>query len=188
MNSLRYVAILVIVLILASLSGWWLAELRKQPPQVSVPNENDYDYFLTNFSTTVLNEQGKTAYLVKAAYMEHYPSDNRAVLTQPHLTLLDTPATWVAQAQNGVVYIDQQTLDLSGDVIVKQTSTAAATVVLTTDKLHINAADKTLETTSQVKIQSGKDTIVATGLKANLVNGHLELLSRVQGQYNIPPR
>ena len=79
-------------------------------------------------------------------------------------------------------------MDLQGDVVVKQTSTSAAKVILMTDKLHINAADKTLETTSQVKIQSGKDTIVATGLKANLENGHLELLSRVQGQYHVPPR
>ena len=188
MNSLRYVAILIIVLLLASLSGWWLAELRKTPAPIAEPDESHYDYFLTNFSTTVVNAQGKTAYLLKAAYMEHYPADNHAILTQPQLTLLDTPATWKAQAQNGVVFIDQQTIDLKGDVVLKQTSTEAADVILMTEKLHINAAKKTLETTSKVKIHSGKDTIIATGLKANLADGQLELLSRVQGQYHVSPR
>lgn len=188
MNSLRYVAILVIVLVLASLSGWWLAELRKTPSPVSEPDENHYDYFLTNFSTTVVNAEGKTNYLLKAAYMEHYPVDNHAVLTQPQLTLIDTPVIWKAQAQNGVVFIDQQSIDLNGDVVLKQTSAAAADVILMTEKLHINAAKKTLATTSKVKIHSGKDTIVATGLKANLADGQLELLSRVKGQYHVSPR
>ena len=188
MNSLRYVAILVIVLLLATLSGWWLAELRKRPAPVAVPDDTHYDYFLANFDTTVLNEQGKTAYLVKATYMEHYPLDNRAILTQPHITLLEAPATWEAQAQNGVVFIEQQTIDLSGNVVLKQIPKAGADVILTTDKLHINAGQKTLETTSKVKIHSGKDTIIATGLKANLATGQLELLSRVQGQYHVSPR
>jgi lipopolysaccharide export system protein LptC len=188
MNSLRYVAILIVVLLLASLSGWWLSELRKQPPTVTAPDENHYDYYLTNFSTRVLDKQGNTAYLIRAAYMEHYPRNNRALLTQPHFTLLYSPATWEAQADQAEVLIDQQTMDLTGNVVVKQTSKAAAPIVLTTDKMHINAADETLETTSQVKIQSGKDTIIATGLKADLANGQLELLSRVQGQYHIPPR
>jgi len=187
MNSLRYFTILITVLLLAGLSGWWLAELRKSPATIAKPDKNHYDYFLTNFNTTVINEQGKMAYHLKAAHMEHYPVDNHAVLKQPQLTLLDTPTTWTAVAQNGIVYIDKQTIDLSGDVVLRQTATTAD-VILMTDKLHINAAKKTLATTSKVKIHSGKDTIIATGLKANLTNGQLELLSRVQGQYHVPPR
>lgn len=188
MNSLRYLAILIIVLILASLSGWWLAELRKQPEVISYPDDNSYDYFLTNFSTTVLNEEGKATYHLRAAYMEHFPVDNRASLTQPQITLLGTPNVWEARAQNGVAFIEKQTMDLSGDVIVKQTTKNAPDVVLMTEKLHINAANKTLQTSSQVKIHSGKDTIIADGLKADLNNGQLELLSRVKGRYYVPPR
>jgi len=188
MNSLRYIALLVVVLILASLSGWWLSELRKQPSPAIAPDDTHYDYFLTNFDANVVNEQGKTIYLLKAAYMEHFPLNNRAVLTQPHFTLLEPTSTWEAQAQNGVIFARQQTLDLSGNVVVRQTAKTTAAVILTTDKLHINVKQKTLQTASKVKIQSGKDTIIATGLRANLANGQLELLSRVQGQYHVPPR
>ena len=188
MNSLRYIAILVLVLILASLSSWWLSELRKHPEAPVAEDDSHYDYFLKNFTTTVLNEQGQAAYRLKAAYMEHYPLNNRAVLTKPHFTLLEANTTWTVEAQNGVAFVDRQTLDLKGDVILRQMAKNAATLVMTMDKLHIDVGKKTLETTSIVKMSSGKDTIVATGLKANLATGQLELLSRVKGQYHVPSR
>ncbi len=188
MNSLRYITITVIVLILASLSSWWLSELRQPAESTVSDDDSHYDYYLKNFTTTVLNDQGKAAYHLKAAYMEHYPLNNRAVLTRPHFTLLETRTTWTVAAQKGVAFVDRQTLDLKGDVVIRQMAKNTATIVLTTDKLHIDVGQKTLETTSMVKMHSGKDTITAIGLKANLANGQLELLSRVKGQYYVPPR
>ncbi|MFO7602957.1 MAG: LPS export ABC transporter periplasmic protein LptC [Gammaproteobacteria bacterium] len=188
MNTLRYLVIFVTVLILASLSGWWLSELRKRPAPLPPPDARHYDYYLTNFHSTVLDAAGKPAYRIRAAHLEHYPHDDRATLRQPHFTLLEADATWEAQAEQGVVFLEQQTLDMSGAVILTQTSAGGPEVTLHTEQLHIDAQEKTLTSTVEVKIASGRDTIEAIGLKANLANGQLELLSHVQGRYHVTPR
>lgn len=188
MNSLRYITILVLVLIVASVSSWWFSNWRKQPESNIAEDDTHYDYYLKDFTTTVLDKQGRVSYRLKASYMEHYPLHNRAVLNQPHFTLLDRETTLTVQAKKGVAFVDRQTLDLTGEVIVRQVEKNSPAIVLTTDTLHIDVGNKTLNTRSQVKMVSGTDTITATGLKADIDKGQLDLLSHVKGQYHVSPR
>ena len=187
MSTLHYVAILLVVLLLAGLSGWWLAEMRKRPTTVTPTDAAHFDYFLTNFETTVLDTAGKPTYIVKAAHMEHYPTGDRMLLTQPHFTFLEAANRWQTQSLQAEVYVDERQILLSGNVVLTQHVPDRAVATLTTERLQVDAEAQTAETDSEVKILSGKDTITAKGLKANLAKGQLELLSDVRGQYHLPP-
>ena len=87
LESFLYIAILSLV----GLFGLWLQnfalEDADEPEQAEV--RHDPDYYIENFTTTGLDENGKRRFVIKAKRMAHFPDDDTSLFDFPHVTLYE---------------------------------------------------------------------------------------------------
>ena len=110
LESFLYIAILGLV----GLFGLWLQnfalEDADEPEQVEV--RHDPDYYIENFTTTGLDEDGKRRFVIKAKRMAHFPDDDTSLFDFPHVT----------QYEEGVAprhtYADSGWMNSTGDEII----------------------------------------------------------------------
>jgi lipopolysaccharide export system protein LptC len=185
MGKLRYILILLLVIGIALFTRWLLTAVERPPkPTVSAPR-HEMDYFLTDFTATVMNAAGQPYYRLRAQHLEHYPDTDTLELQAPRLRYFSNPELpWLAEARTGTVYQDTRMVRLDGDVTIKRLGDLPAKhMTLVTDRLRIDTRDHTAETDADVKITTQNSTIEATGLWVSLDEDRLTLLSNARGVY-----
>lgn len=185
----RGLTLLFLALLLAAVSGR-IADWISLPPQPGgKPPVRAPDYWVEDFTARILDASGALHYRVRARELVHYPSENLAHLTRPHVLYLRDPLLpWRADAERGLLYENEDRIDLQGKVVMDRDASARSA------PLHVVTRDLTLftdrdygETAAPVKITRGRDTIDAVGMQAFLGEGRLELLENVVGQYHPQP-
>lgn len=79
-------AILLVVLGALIILTFWMQFILLQKPDNKTDEmlSDDPDYYVENFTTTGLDNNGQQ-YLLEASRLVHYPKDNKALLDKPHL-------------------------------------------------------------------------------------------------------
>ena len=73
-------------LLLLAAGSWWLTRAVGPPvPVFDRSASHDPDYTVQDFTTTVMNEQGRRRYTLSATLLIHYGDDGSSDLTQPYL-------------------------------------------------------------------------------------------------------
>ena len=83
--------ILIIILALAALSsGWLMDRITGTPSSVMSNTAQDPDYYMEDFSTITIGEDGLPLNTLFASYMEHNPADDTLYLQNPKLEIFRT--------------------------------------------------------------------------------------------------
>ncbi len=78
----------IILAILALGSSWIVSVTTEKEPKRGAA-EHKMDYYLKNFTTTLMGEDGKPDKVLRAKRMIHYPDDDTTELDEPHITMFE---------------------------------------------------------------------------------------------------
>ncbi len=186
MGRLHYFILLLLVILLAIISGWIFDSFDKKESGSKQTRQHVPDYFLREFEATSMNSKGEPAYRTMATLLQHYPDDNSMQLQQPRFWLYQKkqPA-WYATALQATDYPQRGELQLAGKVQLRQLNPAAhrSPLQLEGEQLVIQADKNRLYSTEAVTLRQGNNTIAAIGMRADLKQQQLEFLSRTRTRY-----
>lgn len=130
------------------------------------------------------DEQGRAAATLYMDSASYYNESDAVDLTNPRMELDQSASGKVSvTAQQGRYHPSAQQLELQGDVLVKQQDGKSAPLLITTETLQLDNQRRFISTDSAVTIRQGAQRLEAIGMRANLDNRKVELLSQVKGRY-----
>lgn len=83
--NVRRALLAALLLTAAGISWWLLKTITVQRPMMMTIDSQDPDYYIEDFRATVMDAQGQRKYTLTAERMQHYPHNDTARLTKPHL-------------------------------------------------------------------------------------------------------
>ena len=187
MNSIRFILFFTIVVIIAATSSWLLKRVELQPFDIVEPARHDMDYFLTNFNATIMNKEGTPHYILNGTRLEHFPDDGSIDITLPKINLFrDKLNPWKISSDKARILNKGKLVYLNGKVLMfRPQSNLESEIKLETSNLTIKTDLDYAETRDAVFIQMEKHQLKAVGMRVYLADGRLELLSKVDGIYNV---
>lgn len=176
----------LLVVLVAGLSVWLFQKQPDKGPVVTPQTQDVPDSFMENFTTQVLNEQGRPQYQLRATHMAHYADDDRSEFTQPQFTAFQPDGQrWTAVAETGRAENGSEQIFLDGTVIIQRYPdvTASANLQIRTRDVRVRPADDYAETDQAATIVQNEDTLKTVGLQVHFREGQVQLLSQVRGVY-----
>jgi len=189
-SKLHYLTALLLIILLAVVSGWLFESIEKNPILTTKKLRHDPDYFLKGFTATTMDKTGKPAYQIKARYLEHYPDDDSMKLQQPFISFYENNIkAWTAQANEAVILKNNEKIHLKGKVVLTQiVSTKKAAMIFTAEQLTIEPKQNLAHTKSKITLHKGNSTIQAVGMRADMSKNRIEFLSNTRSHYVLPAK
>jgi lipopolysaccharide export system protein LptC len=162
----------------AALATAWL--LRQLGEDV-VPAGEDYrdpDYYMEDFTTVTMEDDGSPKSRLHAVYMAHYPIDDTTELLKPTMEIYraERPPLNVS-ADKGWVTADNEVILLRGGVRMWEDDAAGVrTLQVDTSEARILMNDEYAETEMPTTIVSRRSTITGTGMRAYFKDSRLVVL------------
>lgn len=179
----------VLLLTLGALALW------DSPPQRllekgqigTISSQQPPDIYLRNTTAKSYDNSGELNHIVTASNTKHYKEKQLTELNSPALQLKqDDGAQWHASANKGSSKENGETFELNGQVILKQYSQdQTLETEITTSALTLQPQLKQAASDEAVIMRTPEHNIKAVGLKANLEDKQVELLSNVQGEHRV---
>ena len=175
--------LILLVIVLALAVGYWNIRPSSFTPQAAVPSAQP-DFFMDNPRISQLNEQGQPVYHLTSERAEHQVGKDETLLEHPQVRYYreGEQQPWHLQARYGEVTSKGSQVELREDVVIEQQLAHQSVRRLSTSALSILTDQHYAETDQPVKIESNGIT-TATGMKAYLNDGRIELLSSVRGEH-----
>lgn len=188
MGKLHYLTILLLIILLAIASGWVFESIDKNPILTKEKPRHDPDYFLKNFTAIKMDNSGKPAYQIKAKHLEHYPDDDSMKIQFPLFSFYENNIkVWTAQANEAFITQNNEQIYLTGQVILNKINPSdSKLMVLTAEQLTIEPEKNIVHTKTKVNLRKGKNTIQATGMRADMSKNRVEFLSKTRSHYVLP--
>ena len=176
--------IVIVLVLLAVGSAWLLNSLAGKKSTTTNVLSHEPDYYMENFTTITMDQDGIKKNKLHAEYMAHYPDDNTTELLKPALEVFQEDKLPVMIiADKGWVTADNEVILLSGNVKLWQDDEAGdrKLEVITSDVKIL--MDQEYAETDKPATLTGKRTIVnSTGVRAYFKENRLELLHNVHGK------
>ncbi len=175
---------LVIFIIIAIGSFYFLHNLNQENTVKKQTDEQFPDYFMDNFSITEMNLQGLPKYRINAAKMLHFADNDRAELDKPLLELTQDEANVTLKSSRAVYFQHENMVYLYDNVIIhRQPSKTQSELFIYTNYLKLDAQTYIAETDLAVEIVTPQAKINSIGMILNNIQGTLKLKSKVKGTY-----
>lgn len=180
MISARWKLALFLVII-AALSYWVLEKLTGD--ELSKLNKLAHypDYYLENFTTLTMNQDGKPKNRLIANYMAHYPDDNTSELHKPELEIFrqDKPPI-IVNSDKGWVTSNNEVVLLKGNVYLHQNDEfGELKLELITEDARVLVDQKYAETDKPATLVNKRSVTNSIGMRAYLQEQRMEFLSNV---------
>ncbi|WP_295798745.1 LPS export ABC transporter periplasmic protein LptC [uncultured Microbulbifer sp.] len=178
---------LVIVVALISL-GLWFTEsppkqlLGKRPTQQQ--HNKAADLIIRDARTRHYSPEGTLAYRVDAERITffQFARRDRADLTEPRMLFYQgKDSKWRTESRKGVAFDNGQKVVLQGDV--KVTELPQPGITLRTAKIVLKPREEFAETNKVVTITDGANRTTGKGMRADLKQDKVEILSDVESSY-----
>ena len=189
MGKLHYFTALLLVVLLAVVSGWIFESIEKSPILTKEKLRHDPDYYLKNFTSTTMDATGNPAYQVKANHLEHYPDDDSTKLQQAKFSFFKEHAKiWTVQANEALVLKNGEKILLTGNVILNQilSSNNKLPMIIKAEQLTVEPERNLAYTKSKIKLLQGKSYIQAIGMRADMNKNKIEFLAKTRSHYVLP--
>jgi LPS export ABC transporter protein LptC/lipopolysaccharide transport protein LptA len=187
MGKLHYLTALLLIILLAIASGWIFESIEKNPQLTKEKLRHDPDYFLRNFTSTTMNNDGKPSYQVKAKHLEHYPDDDSMKLQHAKFLFYENNVkSWTAQASEALMLQKKEIMHLKGDVVFQQILTANKNntpIILKAKQLTLEPKHNLAYTKEKITLQKKNSSIQAIGMRADMSKNKIEFLSRTRSHY-----
>ena len=172
------------LLLLAAGSAWLLNNLSGTGTTKTEIIGHDPDYYMENFTTTTMEEDGSLKNILSADYMAHYPDNDTTELRGPRLEVFRKDGAPVnIIAEKGWVTEGDEVILLSGNVKFWQDDNDGnrKIEIITTD-VRILPKQEYAETDKPVKLIARRTTVNATGVRAYFDESRVQLLNNVQAK------
>lgn len=173
--------------ILAIISIWLLSgEDNKQNSSAEDRQTHSSDYAMTDFTITMMNDEGNSARVIAGAKMSYYSDDDSTEILFPVASILDQQKdNWLMSSNKGQTQGKNDKILLTGNVIVTRQDNNE--IELYTEQLTLDTLHNTAYTDLAVNMKSPYGNTYSIGLHAALEDKTINLHSRVKGYYNAPP-
>ncbi len=177
----RRATILVVLIIAALASAWILNFLTKSGPTLETVAFHNPDYYMEDFSTLTMKQDGTPKNKLNANYIAHYPADDTTELLKPVMEFfrLNKPSIFVS-ADKGWVTADNKVILLIGNVELWEDDEFGNRI------LQVNTSEAQLlpdleyaETEKFTTIISRRSTITGMGMRSHFDESRLEILNDV---------
>ncbi len=184
-DLLRSFGPMAILLGLALGSGWLVKKLDPALEAADRPASHTPDYFIENFTTTRMDKAGKPERRLQAKTLAHYPDTNTDELTEPYLLLYtDTGQPWEVRSERGWLSKNSDVVLLLGKVhIWRKDAKGEMALEIHTHDLRVTPKAEYGETDKPAIITTKTTRTRGVGMRANLIQGRVELLSQVTTKY-----
>ncbi|MCP8900186.1 LPS export ABC transporter periplasmic protein LptC [Gilvimarinus xylanilyticus] len=132
------------------------------------------------------DDDGRLSYTLEAEQVTYFEQGQGTdgTLTKPKVLFLSEKTTpWNLEADKGHVYSGNNTVILNDNVVAYSRSDDHGELTLLTETLNIDTDKQYAHTDKPVTMRSARSNTQAVGLKADLQEGRMELLSEVRGRY-----
>ncbi len=178
--------VVLVVVGLSSLSWWMPIEQGPVSKLVTAPKKRHIaDFYLTDFDLTTMDAAGFPRYDLQAKLMRHYADDDTSQLSMPDMTVYRAGSPpWRVRAGRAEVAAGGESVLLRDDVKAWRVTTERRQALeIDTPTLRVEPAKDYAETDQPVTIVTDLGTTRAVGLRADLKQRQLNLLSQVRGDY-----
>ena len=174
--------LIVVLIVVAGFSYWALEKLTEDDVSKLSKLAHYPDYYMENFTTLTMNQDGTPKNRLNAVYMAHYPDDNTSELHQPELEIfrVDRPPVFVS-ADNGWVTSNNDVILLSGNVYLHQNDELGdLKVELIAEDARVLVDQKYAETDNAATLITKRSVTNSIGMRAYLQEQRMEFLNNVQ--------
>ncbi len=172
----------LILIVVAGFSYWALEKLTEDSATKLSKLAHYPDYYMENFTTLTMNQDGTPKNRLNASYMAHYPDDNTSELHHPELEIfrLDKPPIMV-NADRGWVTSNNDVILLSGNVYLHQyDELGELKVELIAEDARVLVDQKYAETDKPATLITKRSVTNSIGMRAYLQEQRMEFLNNVQ--------
>ena len=171
-----------ILLVIAGFSYWTLDTLTEGDATKLNELAHYPDYYLENFTTLTMNEDGTPKNRLRAVYMSHYQDDNTSELHKPELEIfrVDRPSIMIT-ADSGWVTSNNDVILLSGNVYLHQDDELGnLKVELIAEDARVLVDEKYAETEKAATFITKRTVTNSIGMRIYFQEQRMEFLSNVQ--------
>ena len=174
--------ILLCLIIIALLSAWLLNRLTESESKQAARSASAPDYYLENFKTTVMREDGTPRNTLNALYMAHYPDTDTSELLKPSMQLYRHESRpYFISADKGWLTSDNEVILLKGAVeMIEYDDAGKPALQVNTSSARVLPNDNYAETDDFAKITTRRATITGKGMRAFFNDGRLKILKNVR--------
>lgn len=182
--------------ILASLIGaaagsaWLLQWLSEDPGRSGLSADTRApDYYMEDFTTLTMNQDGTPKNKLSADYLAHYPYNNSTELVMPRMEIFrEDKVPLYIDAEKGRLDGDDDTILLYGIVKMwEYDDTGSATLEVSTSHVKVSLEDEYAETDRHATIVTNNAIIRGTGMRAYLPQSRLEVIKHERTTINTAP-
>lgn len=177
----RHLLMMALLLAVAFISTWVLYRLNLTTSTLGLSATNSPDYYMEDFTTTAMDENGDPDYKLYAIYMAHYPANDTTEVLRPSMEFYrpDQPPLRVV-ADKGWLTSGNEVVLLSGNVAFTETDIDGQPVLqINTRSARLLINQNYAETDDYASIRARRTSITGTGMRANFNDGKLKVLNDV---------
>lgn len=171
----------IILLLVATASAWLLNKLTTGESTDTTEFRHDPDYYMENFTTWSMGEDGVPKNILNADYMAHYPDSDTTELTNPRLEVFrDHKQPVNIIADKGWVTDGNEVILLSGKVrLWEEDAEGNIRMEITSTDVKILPELEYAETEKPATLTRGRITVNTTGMRAWMKESRIEFLNNV---------
>lgn len=159
-------------------SAWLLLWLSEEPATRQASDQRVPDYYMEDFTTLTMKEDGQPGNRLTAAYLAHFPDDDTTELQKPTLEFFRAgeQPLYIA-AERARRQGDNDTIQLQGIVRMWQYDEAGTpTLEVSTADVRLALDSEYAETEQYATIVVNNATITGTGMRVFLPESRLEVI------------
>ncbi len=174
----------LVLLVAAAVTGWSAWRQRAKEPAAAAAAARP-DYVLHDFELVALDKQGLEAFVLRAPRLERNPDDKTLSIATPLFLVPNKDGQrWQVRSKTGWVAADNSEVRLHGKVVADSPEGASTPTRMQTEQLNL-FPDRNLATSkARVVVTSPGSTMQGTGMKADLADKRVQLLSKVSTRYD----
>ena len=175
---LQRLLVLVVLTGAAAGSAWLLLWLSEEPVAGLPSDRRVPDYYMEDFTTLTMREDGKPGSRLTATYLAHYPDDDTTELLKPDLEFFrEGRQPLYVSAEKARRRGGDDTIHLLGVVRIWQyDETGAPTLEVSTADVSVSLDSEYAETEQYATIMVNNATITGTGMRVFLPESRLEVI------------
>lgn len=176
--------------IAAALTTWLLRYLGTERAAPGEQVFHDPDYYMEDFSTLTLEEDGRAKNRLKAVYMAHYQDNDTTELLKPAMEIYRVGRLPLyLSAERGWVTDDNNVVVLRGNVRLWEDDAAGKRVLqVDTTEVKVLLENEYAETDQRAVIVSKSSTITGIGMRAYLKESRLEVIKHERTTIETGPK
>lgn len=173
---------LLLLALLAAILVLYLSFNQQKPQAPAEDIQAQSKYYLEAFVTSSFGSNGQLQRIFQGKTLKQSVNNGETTVDGPHIQLIEADSpTWIISANTAWLDARQEHARLQGNVIANEQSPPHSE--LKTSELSVDLTDQSAYTNAKVSITQGVHSINGEGLQANLPQGILEILAKVQSVY-----